>query len=71
MVALALAGCATKPQGHAPAAIPPELVQDCQEPARAFKTNGELLRYSLDLRDALRACNRDKAALREWQEGQK
>jgi hypothetical protein len=60
LLTLLLAACA---QFQLP---PAELLADCQEPAARVTTNGLLARYALDLRTALRSCNDDKAALREW-----
>ena len=62
-VALALAGCATAPVPMAP---PPDLVAPCPEPAARASTNGELAAYALELKIALRGCNRQLEALREW-----
>lgn len=65
---LLLVSCASvvpNPQRILP---PVELIQDCQEPASGIQTNGELARYTRELLDALRGCNRDKAALRDWAE---
>lgn len=45
---------------------PAELLADCREPSATVSTNGLLAKYALDLRTALRSCNDDKAALREW-----
>ena len=46
---------------------PVALLQDCAEPLAAdVTTNGLLLGYVGQLRSALRKCNDDKAALREW-----
>jgi hypothetical protein len=46
---------------------PVALLQDCAEPlATDVTTNGLLLGYVGQLRSALRKCNDDKAALREW-----
>jgi len=51
--------------------IPPvDLIQDCPEPPSALKTNGALAIYIDDLKNALRGCNRDKKALREWAESE-
>ena len=66
ILALALlAGCSALPK---PGAIlpPATLLADCPEPPAVFTTNGELADYALELRTALRLCNNDKAALREW-----
>jgi hypothetical protein len=61
---LLLAGCA------APTAPPPAfLLQDCPAPAIRARTNGELAATLQDYRYALRACNDDKAALREFAKG--
>lgn len=60
---LTLLLCASCAQVQLP---PAELLADCQEPAARLSTNGLLARYALDLRTALRGCNDDKAALREW-----
>lgn len=62
---LLLASCASvaPPQRVLP---PLDLLQDCNEPALIAETNGQLAQSALNLRDALRGCNRDKAALREW-----
>lgn len=52
---------------------PAALLQDCAEQAvpGGGMNNGELLALALDYRDALRACNKDKAALRAWGSGAK
>lgn len=65
LATLLLASCAavTPPQRILP---PIDLLQDCNEPPLQITTNGQLSEYALALRDALRGCNRDKAALREW-----
>lgn len=65
-LALALAGCASAPPRVLQSGPPASLLEPCYEPAGAPQTNGELLGYALALRDALRGCNDDKAALREW-----
>ena len=48
--------------------LPPAgLLQDCAEPSPTFvQTNGTLVAYVGELRSALRNCNNDKSALREW-----
>lgn len=64
LAALLMASCASvTPQRLLP---PVELLQDCPEPPFTATTNGLLAEYALQLRDALRGCNRDKAALRDW-----
>lgn len=46
---------------------PPEaLMADCPEPAYELRTNRELAEALLATRRALRLCNADKSALREW-----
>lgn len=62
---LLVASCATSTPGMR--ALPPvDLLQDCNEPAYRSSTNGQLAEAVAALRDALRACNRDKQDLREW-----
>jgi hypothetical protein len=63
VASLTLLLCASCAQFQLP---PAELLADCQEPAASVSTNGLLAKYALDLRTALRSCNDDKAALREW-----
>lgn len=61
-----LAACAT-PVPQAVRILPPaELLQPCEEPRQELSTTGDLIPYVLDLREALRGCNRDKSLLREW-----
>lgn len=58
---LLLAGCAST------GALPPaDLLQDCPEPVARVVTNADMARQNLDLKTALRACNKDKERLREW-----
>ena len=46
---------------------PVALIQDCAEPSPAgVTTNGELVSYVGKLRLALRNCNNNMTALREW-----
>lgn len=61
---LALTGCASMQLAGAP---PAHLLLDCPEPEIRASTNGELARSLQRYRWALRSCNDDKAALREWQ----
>lgn len=63
---LFLASCAAVAPGTQRILPPVDLLQDCQEPAGGVETNGALASYLLSLKDALRGCNRDKAALRDW-----
>lgn len=62
---LALAGCA-QPPVYIRELPPGVLLEDCEEPALDVSTNAELAQYALRLRTALRVCNNDKQALREW-----
>lgn len=62
-----LAGCAGVPTTQVIKAVPPEyLLQDCEVPAIRFNTNGDLVDAIVAFRGALRVCNNDKEALREW-----
>jgi hypothetical protein len=45
---------------------PQSLVLQTPAPALLGASNGDLLQWSLDLRDALGSCNADKAAIRVW-----
>jgi hypothetical protein len=69
ILAAALSGCAAL--SPPPAATPPwALLEDCPTPTAQVRTNGDLVRHIRALRDALRSCNDDKAALRSWAEKQ-
>jgi hypothetical protein len=57
---LALTACAAQVR-----TLPPYL-EDCLHPVVDTSTNGGLARGLLAYRRALRVCNDDKAALREW-----
>lgn len=49
--------------------LPPAVhLQEVPEPPFHGQSNGDLLRWSLELRQALRQSNSDKAALRGWYE---
>jgi len=49
--------------------LPPvELLQDCTESNIDIRTNGGLAKAVLTLRQDLKVCNLDKAALRRWAE---
>lgn len=63
MVLLCAAGC----QSMAPVKLPEHLLLPCPEPTMRRTTNGELADTLDKFKWALRACNDDKAALREWQ----
>jgi hypothetical protein len=50
--------------------LPPTVyLQDVQEPPLRGRTNGALAAWAIELREALRQANSDKAALREWAAG--
>ena len=59
---LVFGGCTSVTVRTPPAA----LLADCPEPAVAVTTNRELAAALLATRQALRLCNADKQALREW-----
>ena len=64
VVVLLLAGCATTPPVYeAPSS---DLLMDCPAPAVRVKTNGEMADTLSKYRTALKECNDDKAALREF-----
>lgn len=47
--------------------MPPTVyLQEVDEPQFTGRTNADLLAWALELREALRQSNSDKAALREW-----
>lgn len=66
LLCLSLGACATAPTRTVISTPPADLVQDCPEPASDFQTNADLVTGFLDMRQALRVCNADKAALRLW-----
>ena len=66
MTALLMASCATVAPNPARILPPAELLADCPEPGLDPSTNGALVQGILELRLALKGCNADKAALREW-----
>jgi hypothetical protein len=41
-------------------------LQEIEEPVFQGRSNADLLRWSLELRQSLRLANRDKARLRSW-----
>lgn len=63
-----LSACSTlTPPKQTPVGPPVQYMQDCPEPLRPDPlTNGTLVMYAKGLRDSLRECNTDKAALRTW-----
>ena len=47
--------------------LPPAVyLQDVPEPELRGKTNGDLVAWAMELREAVRMGNADKKALREW-----
>lgn len=50
--------------------LPPEyLLEDCPVPSSGvLDTNGALADFTTRLKNALKVCNADKAALRTWRE---
>lgn len=66
--ALMMASCAAVTHPTSTLKPPESLLMDCPEPGGRPQTNGQLADYALALRNALRVCNNDKAALREWYE---
>jgi hypothetical protein len=67
LACLLVASCATVTPSGAP---PWALLEDCHEPQAQLRTNGDLLPHIRALRGALRSCNDDKKALRDWAEKQ-
>lgn len=66
LVAL-LTACSSKPCPPARPMKPPAVyLQDVPEPQMRGKTNGDLAAWALELREAVRMGNSDKAALRTW-----
>lgn len=65
---LPLTGCSGKPVATMPVVIrqdaPAYLTAETPTPLWDGVTNADLLGYALDLRQALGACNADKAAIR-------
>ena len=69
-LALLLTGCGSKPCPPARPTQPPAvLLQDVPEPKFRGKTNADLVAWSLELRQALRLANKDKAELRKLSNG--
>lgn len=62
---MALSGCATKPVPVK--MLPPvDLIAPTQQPAGSVATNGGIATLLKKTREALAACNRDKADLQGW-----
>lgn len=70
LVVLVLTGCASR--GNAPVTPPAVLLEPCSpellESLPYGTDNKELSTYTIKLRSALRGCNVDKEALRQWKE---
>lgn len=62
LVLLAITGCASTQVIQAPA----HLLLDCPAPTVEVKVNGDLARAINNYKWALKSCNDDKAALREF-----
>lgn len=62
LVVPCIVGCTALEVRQPPAA----LLAPCAEPAVDATTNGGLVKSLLAMREALRLCNDDKTALREW-----
>ena len=61
-----LPACATKQLPEPVLGFPYELAQDCEETPVRLETNGDIVLAYRSARSDLRACNADKAGLREW-----
>lgn len=66
LTGLLMASCATVAPKSVKVTPPMTFMVDCPEPEVDTATNGGLAKGITDLRGALRLCNNDKAALREW-----
>ena len=67
-----LSACGSNQATSRPVMPPLVYLQEVPEPQFHGRTNGDLLAWALELREALRLANYDKAALRQWvEEGQK
>ena len=67
-----LSACSNKCPPARPMTPPVVYLQDVTEPRFSGKTNADLVNWALEVREALRQANSDKAALRQWvEEGQK
>jgi len=60
--------CSTKCPPVRPMSPPVLLLQQVPEPKMRGKTNGDLLNWAIELREALRLANSDKRALQGWLE---
>lgn len=66
ILALSLTGCSTIVTKTVRETPPTPLLAVCQEPKGPITTNRELAEAFLAMRQALRSCNNQLAALREW-----
>lgn len=60
--AMAVSGCTSTVVLRPPA----EYLRPCVGPELVGSTNGALVEYANNQKQALRACNDDKRAIREW-----
>lgn len=68
-LSLFISGCGSKAPACPPPLViapPAVLMQDVPEPKLKGQTNAALAAWAVELREALRLSNGDKAALREW-----
>ena len=54
------AGCSA---GKTQPVVPPQILAPCDEPVWEGKTNGDLVEYVGELKEALGRCNADKEAI--------
>lgn len=66
LTCLLVASCASVAPGPQRVLPPSDLTAACPEPAGAIGTNAGLAEYTRGLIDALRGCNRQLEALRQW-----
>lgn len=64
--AIFLAGCGHTPIRPEIVAPPTDLMAPCPAPAGSAATNGQLAEWLAAYREALKQCDADKTALREW-----
>lgn len=69
-LALFLISCASKPPVVKTEILrltpPAELLAACPEPSLQGETYRAIVAHALDIKQALRRCNADKQALRDW-----
>ncbi|UQZ90709.1 hypothetical protein C4J81_16460 [Deltaproteobacteria bacterium Smac51] len=61
-----MSACAADCPPARPILPPTVYLQEIPEPQLTGRTNGDLARWALELREALRQANSDKNALRDW-----